>query len=366
MTRKGPGTIVDLQLEPDGLYALAQVTEAGERILSENPMLGVSARIVENYARSDGKYYPAAIQHVLGTLDPRIPALGSWQPTDLANDPQMIIDLSQSVWLGEPGPPAAADMTLTDAELQEWLEAIDEVQMEQDLGYGWQNTEAALGDFSDAFTANWDAEQARELARADAHLEDLTGPVVRAEDRMARLMSRVEQGIYSTSSASLASPSIDAVELATELTMATGQGLCSTPDPFGRCSARYHDLQCAHGTGTDWQASGPHPETYAMALSNWAAEHDPGPATASYGDGEDGYPIPQQTLELASRLNESWGLHADTAHLAPPPDFGELTGSPYRGDAYAAMAAEVGFQDAEQPQRENYPDVSAIRTAMGL
>lgn len=74
------GQILDLQVEPDGLYALAELTEAGEQVLRDNPMLGVSARIVENYARSDGKFYPAAVQHVLGTLDPRVPGLGAWSP----------------------------------------------------------------------------------------------------------------------------------------------------------------------------------------------------------------------------------------------------------------------------------------------
>src|SRR5689334_465939 len=61
------GQILDLELADDGLYATAEVTEAGERVLRDNPMLGVSARIVESYNRADGKFYPAAIQHVLGT-----------------------------------------------------------------------------------------------------------------------------------------------------------------------------------------------------------------------------------------------------------------------------------------------------------
>ena len=99
------GYITGLQLAEDGLYATAQVTEAGERILSENPQLGVSARIVENYQRSDGQFYPAAIQHVLGTLDPRIPQLGAWAPVDMANGGgQLVVDLSGSTWAGEPGP----------------------------------------------------------------------------------------------------------------------------------------------------------------------------------------------------------------------------------------------------------------------
>jgi len=352
------GTIVDLQLEPDGLYALAQVTEAGERVLAENPMLGVSARIVENYQRSDGKFYPAAIQHVLGTLDPRITALGSWSPVDMANGGQVVIDLSGSAWAGEPGPP---DMTLTDAELQEWLEAIDEADAEMALNSGWRDTEAALGDFSEAFTANWDAEQARELARADAHLEDLTRPVIRAEDRMARAISRIESGIFDTSRVS----SFANEDRAIELTATTGQGLCGTPDPFGRCSSRYHDLQCIHAVSTDWQASEPPRSTYETALSNFAAGHDLGGTPAAYGDGDDSYPIPAATIELASRLNESWGLHTGTGNTRPAPDIDELFGPSYAGDPYQAMAAELGLA-GEQPQFESYPDVSEIARQMGL
>ncbi len=362
------GIITDMRAEPDGLWMYLNPTEAGDRVLSENPYLGVSARIVENYARSDGKFYPAAIQHVLGTLDPRIPALGSWQPTDLSNTPQMVVDLSNSIWLGEPGPPAATDMTLTDAELQDFLEVLDEVQAEEDLSHGYQNTEA-LADFDATFQHQVAADQARQLARADADLEDLMRPPRNDEDIVARAITRASAGIYDTSRvASFASPSTDAIELSTELTMSTGQGLCGDPDPFGRCSSRYHDLQCAHGTGTDWQASEPPRSTYAMALSNWASEHDLGPSPAAYGDGDDSHPIPANTLEFAHALNESWGLHADTAHLAPPPDFGELTGNPYAGDAYSAMAAEVGLDGlaGELPQRPDYPDVSELSRQMGL
>lgn len=100
------GWVTGMQLRDDGLYVMVETTEAGNQVLSANPRLGVSARIVEDYARSDGKYYPAAVQHVLGTLDPRIPELGPWQRTDLSNsygfEPDMVIDLSSSDWDGEP------------------------------------------------------------------------------------------------------------------------------------------------------------------------------------------------------------------------------------------------------------------------
>jgi hypothetical protein len=95
------GWITDMKLEADGLWVTLDPTEAGEQILKENPYLGVSARIVENYPRSDGKFYPAAMQHVLGTLDPRIPGLGAWQAIENANTPAIVIDLTGASFAGE-------------------------------------------------------------------------------------------------------------------------------------------------------------------------------------------------------------------------------------------------------------------------
>jgi hypothetical protein len=75
--------------------------EGRERVLTENPGLGISARIVEDYARSDGQFFPAAIQHVLGTLDPRIPELGPWQLVEASNDGSIVIDLSACQFGGD-------------------------------------------------------------------------------------------------------------------------------------------------------------------------------------------------------------------------------------------------------------------------
>jgi hypothetical protein len=95
------GWITDMRLEADGLWVTLDPTEAGEKVLKENPYLGVSARIVENYPRSDGKFFPAAMQHVLGTLDPRIPGLGAWQAIENANTPAIVIDLTGASFAGE-------------------------------------------------------------------------------------------------------------------------------------------------------------------------------------------------------------------------------------------------------------------------
>ena len=76
------------------------MTEAGEQVISDNPMLGVSARIVENYARSDGKFYPAACSTCWAPWTPHS-AIGSWQPVDMCNGGQVVIDLS-AAWLASP------------------------------------------------------------------------------------------------------------------------------------------------------------------------------------------------------------------------------------------------------------------------
>jgi hypothetical protein len=101
------GWVKAMELGDDGLYVVAEVTPDGEEVLSKNPRLGVSARIVEDYARSDGLRFPAAIQHVLGTLDPRIPGLGAWQAIEAATpEPDTVVDLSAAMFAGEE-PPAA-------------------------------------------------------------------------------------------------------------------------------------------------------------------------------------------------------------------------------------------------------------------
>jgi hypothetical protein len=108
------GEVISMDADDTGLYITVQTTPAGSALLEMNPKLGISARIIEDYARSDGKFYPAAVQHVLGTLDPRIPALGDWEAVDFSSDDDadMIIDLSVSHFAGEPVPePGAGDLS---------------------------------------------------------------------------------------------------------------------------------------------------------------------------------------------------------------------------------------------------------------
>lgn len=90
------GEIVGIEDTPDGLYALVKpLTDEAATLLRNNPKLGVSARIIENYQRADGKFFPRALQHVLGTLDPQIAGMKPWQEVDMSSPAtDSTIDLS--------------------------------------------------------------------------------------------------------------------------------------------------------------------------------------------------------------------------------------------------------------------------------
>jgi len=77
------GEIIDLELAPDGLDLILEANESGDELLRSNPKLGVSARIYEEYERSDGKSWPQALQHVLGTLDPHIAGMRNWKEVEV-------------------------------------------------------------------------------------------------------------------------------------------------------------------------------------------------------------------------------------------------------------------------------------------
>lgn len=96
------GEVKGVEVAEDGLYATMELSAAGAKAVRENPKLGVSARIVEGYDRSDGKSYPRAMQHVLMTLDPRLPGLGAWTEVSLSgyDADTEILDLTQSAYEG--------------------------------------------------------------------------------------------------------------------------------------------------------------------------------------------------------------------------------------------------------------------------
>jgi len=54
------GEIAALEMTDDGLDVIVAATEDGSRLLRENPRLGVSAKIIEDYDRADGKFFARA------------------------------------------------------------------------------------------------------------------------------------------------------------------------------------------------------------------------------------------------------------------------------------------------------------------
>lgn len=365
------GTIVDMKAQPDGLWITLEPTERGEEILRQNPLLGVSARIVEQFQRGDGAFFPAAIQHVLGTLDPRIPGLGAWEPVSLSNggDSSITIDLSNLSFAGEPAYAPATFDGLTDAELGDLLDAMDEVgvfdgydgtevQMHDDAGYT-----AAAGQFDQAFAARAAADAAREQMRAELDMLDTVRPAVRSEDKMARALQRATHGLYDTSGTALG---FAAEQRAIELTVATGAGICGNPDEWGRCASRWHSTDCLHQVGVDWTALGQHREQYATSLANFADGIELA-APTTYGDPDDDEPahqIPAGTLEFASALADSWGLHGD--HWTGPPASDPLRAPAMPVTAYEAMAAEVSYDNPASQPYAGYPGIAEIRQRMGI
>jgi hypothetical protein len=95
------GSVRGFELTDSGLDGILELTPEAAKLVRENPRLGVSAQIVEGYERADGKKYPQAIRHVLGTLDPRVPGMAPWQAVDLAADPAAEqIDLTEHTFEG--------------------------------------------------------------------------------------------------------------------------------------------------------------------------------------------------------------------------------------------------------------------------
>lgn len=100
------GQVTGLEATSDGLYATVSLTDDGAALVREHPELGVSARIVEDLQRGDGQSWPAALEHVLATWNPRVNALGPWQAVEASNtDVDEVLDLTTPA---EPADPPAS------------------------------------------------------------------------------------------------------------------------------------------------------------------------------------------------------------------------------------------------------------------
>jgi hypothetical protein len=88
------GEVKGMEVTDKGLDVLLDLTEDAADLVRKNPNLGVSARIIEGLDRADGAKFPRAIQHVLGTLDPRVTGMTSWQEVSLSEEVGDTVDMT--------------------------------------------------------------------------------------------------------------------------------------------------------------------------------------------------------------------------------------------------------------------------------
>lgn len=106
------GEVKALEMNGDGIDALVELTEEGAAIVRKNPRLGVSARLVPDREHA-GQVFPVAIEHVCGTLNPRVNGLRPWETDSVRSlsqtSDEKVIDLSASEYM--------ADKTFTESHL---------------------------------------------------------------------------------------------------------------------------------------------------------------------------------------------------------------------------------------------------------
>jgi len=100
------GEVRGVEVTQSGLDVLLDLTPDAADLVRKNPKLGVSARIIEGLERADGAKFPRAIQHVLGTLDPRVTGMASWQEVSLSEEVVDTVDMTtEEVHMSETTPP---------------------------------------------------------------------------------------------------------------------------------------------------------------------------------------------------------------------------------------------------------------------
>jgi hypothetical protein len=88
------GEVVDLEVTDNGLDALVSLTESAASLIKEHPKMGVSVSIREQFQRADGKSFPAALAHVLGTFEPMLPGMSPWQTINASVGDEEVLDLT--------------------------------------------------------------------------------------------------------------------------------------------------------------------------------------------------------------------------------------------------------------------------------
>lgn len=167
-----------------GLYAKMRFfSKKAARAVDQNPNLGVSARVRENFTRADGKFVKRAIIHVLGTIDPRVTGMSSWAAADLSYDPDhgFVLDLSEAQYERNDMSPKNEDQDTSAAPSGDEIEAMTDEELDtflaesaKALGIEYIPVSDQADDDDDDDLENDDDEDDHEDA-ADARTPELQG-----------------------------------------------------------------------------------------------------------------------------------------------------------------------------------------------
>ena len=111
------GEVLDIQYrgaaKGQGTWALIEADRDTDKILRKNPRLGVSARILQNINKADGRTFKRAVNHVLLTMNPRVSGMEPWQAVNLSDEGTDIevVDLTAETY--EEGTPMGKPVTKT-------------------------------------------------------------------------------------------------------------------------------------------------------------------------------------------------------------------------------------------------------------
>jgi hypothetical protein len=126
----------NVQNDGKGLWAKIKFpTKEAAQLVRDNPKLGVSARIRENIPTASGSVVPRGIIHVLGTLHPQVSGMSPWQPIDLSDSNDELIDLSNESFEkeGKVAKKAAKQTPIKDRKLSSFTEAEIKAFTEEEL-----------------------------------------------------------------------------------------------------------------------------------------------------------------------------------------------------------------------------------------
>lgn len=202
------GEIVGFDATADGLDAIFALEPEAEQVISRHPKLPVSVRIIENLDRADSASWPAAIQHVLATWDPRITGMRPWERVELATgDVDRTIDLTISNEEGAPMPEikdqlGPDEVTALRALLAQGTPPAEPAKKDDDPGDAWtMPSDEELQRIADALLAEVDDEPAEVPAEVAASNPspaaiEMTARLDRMEKENAALRRTADEAAY--------------------------------------------------------------------------------------------------------------------------------------------------------------------------